>query len=369
VSKLPYQLVLMLVLGTAYAAVSLVGPSAAPSAPPVADPRGVNPFSPNPLEGLEFYVDRDSPSWHQWQAYRRAGDARKADLIWKIAREPKNLWLGRFTRPNFAVKVRRLIDAAKADGSIPIFTVLRAQSTGCGPGYQGGGPAEDAATRDWYDDLARVIGDDRVVIAFEPDSLGTIDCHARSRRDDRLRLLRHGVTALSRLPGATVYLEGGASDWESARRTAKQLRAIGIAKVRGFMLNATHSDWTRANIRHGLEISRRTGGKHFVINTAENGRGPVHYRRNRRRITVWCNPGLRGLGPPPTTSTAHPKVDAYLWINRPGYAQSCQGRPIAWYPPRALAYARFATDWERPPRGTRYGHRKRYPLRAFGVPD
>jgi len=321
--------------------------------------------SANPLRGLTFYVDRESPSWLQWQAYRRAGQARKAALIEKIAREPKALWLGRFTRPNFYVKVRRLIDPAQAEGSVPIFTVLRAQATGCSPGYTGGGTAEDARTRAWYDDLAGAIGSARVVIAFEPDSLGTIDCLTPSRRDDRLRLLRYGVTALSKLPNATIYLEAGASDWEAASRTAKQLRAIGIAKVQGFMLNATHYDWTSANIKHGLAISRKVGGKHFIINTAENGRGPVHYKSGRRVINVWCNPGLRGLGPPPTTDTAHPKVDAYLWINRPGYAQSCQGRPIAWYPPRALTYARYATDWEKPPRGSRFGHMKRYPFSAF----
>ena len=96
-----------------------------------------------------------------------------------------------------------------------------------------------------------------MVIAFEPDSLGTIDCLTPSRRDDRLRLLRYGVTALSKLPNAIVYLEAGASDWEAASRTAKQLRAIGIAKVQGFMLNATHYDWTSANIKHGLAISRK----------------------------------------------------------------------------------------------------------------
>jgi endoglucanase len=338
-----------------------------------ADPRGVAPSEPNPLAGLTFYNDPESPSMQQWRSLQRAGKNHEADLIWKIAREPKALWLGRFTRPNFAVKVRRLIDPAKALGQVPIFTVLRAQSTGCGPSYQGGGPGEDRATEAWYDNLARVIGDDRVVIAFEPDSLGTIDCLAPSRRDDRLRTLAHGVDVLSKLPNATVYLEAGASDWESAERTAKLLRKIGIAKVRGFMLNVTHYDWTRANIQHGLEISRRTGGKHFVINTAENGRGPVHYRkwidRSKniwRRITVWCNPGLRGLGPAPTTETSRPdKVDAYLWINRPGYAQSCQDRPIAWYLPRALTLTRFATDWEAAPAGTRFGHFKRYPLRTF----
>ena len=304
----------------------------------------------NPLAGVRMFVDHDSASWHQWRAYRRAGKRHKAALIWKIAREPKAVWVGRFTRPHFRHKVRRLIRAARRQGSVPVFTVLRAQSTGCGPGYTGGGPGEDRRTRAWYRKLARAIGHARVVIAFEPDSLGTIDCHARSRRDDRIRLLRYGVKVLARRPNVTMYLEAGASDWEPARRTARQLRAIGIGRVRGFMLNATHQDWTRANILHGLEISRLTGGKHFVINTAENGRGPVHFRNARgRRITVWCNPPRRGLGPPPTTNTSHPMVDAYLWINRPGYAQSCQGRPIAWYAPRALSYARYATRWERPP--------------------
>jgi endoglucanase len=340
----------------------------APSAAATANSRGVAAQSVNPLEGLRFYVDQDSPSWLQWEAYQRAGQTANADLIGKIAREPRALWLGQFTRPNFAVKVRRLIDPARERGEVPIFTVLRAEATQCNEGYTGGGPAEDARTRAWYDDLARVIGDDRVVIAFEPDSLGTIDCLTPSRRDDRLRLLAHGVSALSKLPNATVYLEAGASDWESAARTAKQLRAIGISKVRGFMLNATHYDWTAANIQHGLDISRRVGGKTFIINTAENGRGPVFYRSGHRRINVWCNPGLRGLGPAPTTETSHPKVDAYLWINRPGYAQSCQGRPIAWYPPRALAYARLATDWEKPPAGSHLGHMKRYPPSAFGIP-
>ena len=330
--------------------------------------RGAAPDDPNPLEGVTFYNDHESPAWLQWEAYRRTGQTSKADLIWRIAREPRAVWVGTFTRPNFNVKIRRIIDSAKAQGSVPIITVMRAEANSCAPGYTGGCSAEDAATRAWYDRLAQAIGADRVVIAFEPDSLGTIDCLVAGRRDDRLRLLRYGVNALTALPNATVYLEAGASDWEPARRTAAQLRQIGVAGARGFMLNTTHYDWTSANIKHGLQISRRTGGKPFVINTAQNGRGPVHYRRGGRRINIWCNPGLRGLGPPPTTATAHPKVDAYLWLNRPGYAQSCQGREIEWYPPRALTYARFATDWERPPPGTRFGHPEHYPLSAFGIP-
>ncbi len=205
-----------------------------------------------------------------------------------------------------------------------------------------------------------------MVIGFEPDSLGTIDCLAGSRRMKRLRLLRYGVDVLSKLPNATVYLEGGASDWEPAARTARQLRYVGIAKVRGFMLNVTHYDWTANNIKHGLAISRRVGGKPFIISTSFNGRGPVHYRRwiNRRKhiwrtVNVWCHPLKRGLGPIPTTRTGHRKVDGYFYIGRPGFSGgSCNGGPLpvgSWFGARAVMFGRYATNWIRPPRGTRNG--------------
>jgi endoglucanase len=146
------------------------------------------------------------------------------------------------------------------------------------------------------------------------------------------------------------------------------------------MLNVTHHDWTRYNIQHGLAISRMVGGKHFIINTSYNGRGPLHYKKwiNKaqhrwRRINVWCHPGLRGLGPPPTTATSHPLVDAYMYVNRPGYsAGSCNGGPLpvgTWWPDRGLMYAEYATDWESPPRGTVHGLFQRYSLRALGAFD
>jgi endoglucanase len=321
---------------------------------------------PNPLAGVKLYSDPQSPAMKSWRYLQRKGRTKQADLIWKIAGQPRAVWVGRFTRPRFHFKVRRIIDSAKVQGSVPVMAVLRAESTRCGPTYTAGGRAADRRVRKWYRGLARAIGGDRVVIAFEPDSVGTIDCLARSRRDDRIKLLRYGVDVLSQLPNATIYLEGGASDWEAPFRTARKLRKIGVAKVRGFMLNVTHYDWTRANVRHGLELSRLVGGKHFVINTSQNGRGPVHYKAsNGRRINIWCNPGMRGLGPPPTTATSHPMVDAYLWINRPGYAQICQGRKIDWYLPRALTLGRFATNWESPPKGTHFGHYKRYPRSVF----
>jgi endoglucanase len=343
------------------------------------DNQGADPNAPNPLRGLRWYVDPMEHAYESYASYVHRGKQHEAELMWKIAREPKFRWFGRWTRPDLKKKVHEYLNCAAAvqPGAIPLMGVMRHQGNRCNPTYTAGGPAEDRRTQKWYDDFAAALGDARVIIAFEPDSLGTVDCLARSRQQSRLDNLRHGIDVLSKLPNVTLYIEAGASDWEPAKRTAKQLRYVGISKVRGFMLNATHYDWTAENIQHGLEISRLTGGKHFIVNTAENGRGPVHVRNwiNRSKhiwstINVWCHPLLRGAGPRPSTITANPRVDAYMWINRPGYSGgSCNGGPLpvgTWWPVRALMFASWETSWLRPPAGTSNGHHKRYSLRQLG---
>ena len=341
---------------------------------PPHEARGVHPASPDPLAGGRFFVDPEEPAYRSWKFLRARGQVGRASLLWRVAREPRFRWFGRFTKPNMPKRIREYLARARClqPGSVPLMAVMRHEGRECHRGYLGGGAREDRATKRWYRRFARAVGRRRVVIAFEPDSVGTVDCLAPHRRRARIRVLAYGVRALSRLPNATVYLEAGASDWEKPGSMARKLRRIGIGRVRGFMLNVTHQDWTAANVRYGLAVSRRVGGKPFVINTASNGRGPVHYKRipgrASRRITVWCSPGYRGLGPPPTTLTSHPKVDAYLWINRPGYSQSCDGGPAGlWQLGRALTYARYATDWESPPAGTRYGHFDRLSNRQLGI--
>ena len=339
--------------------------------------RGADPGSPNPLSGLTFFNDPAEPALRQAVYHWRRGELEKAKLVLNIARDPKFRWFGRFTRPNLHLKVWQYLSRAQCaqPGSVPLLTVLRHQGKGCGGDYRGGGAAEDARTRRWYRGFAAGVGQARVVIAFEPDSIGTIECLTRSRRAGRIALLRYGVNLLSKLPNATIYLEGGASDWFSARTAARRLRQIGVRKVRGFMLNVTHFDWTARNVAHGRRISRLLGGKPFIVSTAYNGRGPVHVERRIggrvRRLNVHCNPGYRGLGPRPTTATGQPKVDAYLWIGRPGYsAGACNGGPGppgTWWPERALMFGKYATEWRRPPAGTRHGHRQLLTLPQLGV--
>lgn len=343
-----------------------------------ADPRGVNPAAPNPLSADRFFVDPTERSYKDLQIYRSRGQTANATAMERLALQPKGHWMGNFTRPNMTRKVHNYLDCVQvfSPGATPLLVVMRHQGKECNSRYTAGGRAEDARTREWYDNFARAVGNSRVVIAYEPDSIGTISCLAKSRRKARRDLLRYGVDVLSKLPNATIYLEGTASDWKSPAYTAGLLRYIGIAKVRGFMLNVTHHDWTNNNIAYGRRVSRRVGGKPFVVSTSYNGRGPVHYKLGKkyryRRVNVYCNPRFRGLGPRPNTNTGIPGVDGFLYLNRPGVsgAGSCNGGFQAgkWWSHRALMYATHATELLGPPRGTRFGFPFRISLCKLGAP-
>jgi endoglucanase len=132
--------------------------------------------------------------------------------------------------------------------------------------------------------------------------------------------LRDAINVLTtNCPRLVIYLDAGAADAVPPGRIAALLRRAGVAKIQGFFLNSTHFDWTSREIRFGEQVSRLTGGKHFVVNTGENGRGPLVPRdRVHQGNEVLCNPAGRGLGPKPTTNTGYPNVDAFAWTSNPG---------------------------------------------------
>ena len=327
---------------------------------------GAHVADPNPLLQVDrWFVDTDwHPSWRSYRRLRRQGRTSSALHMLKIARQPQFRWFGKWDYnpykkiQDYFRKIRRL-----QPGAVPSVTIFRhlhprsAEPNSFGKNRHAGRRYRfrlSAYRRylTWVKWFARGIGRRRVVIAFEPDALGSFIY--LSRRDRRLRFayLRRAISVLSRLPNATIYIEAGASDWRHAHETARLLRRVGIGKVRGFMLNVTHFDWTSRNIRHGMRISRLTGGKPFVVSTHANGRGPRHYRRwyrgRRIRVNVWCNPRNSGLGRPPAVAPdplRYPKLDAYLWIGRAGYSGGrCGGGPRAgrWWTRRALTLARRA---------------------------
>ncbi len=312
---------------------------------------GQNPRArdPNPLVGQHLW-DQNTPynlTWNGYRAALRGGRKANAKKILKLAQTPQFRWWGQWEKP-IVNKLRGtfgLMDAER-QGQVMLIAVFGHDGGGCGPHFTGGGKAADARYRSWVRGVAKGIGNREAVIAFEPDSLGTVECLAKSRQSARLKTLAYGVKVLSKLPRATVYIEAGAPDWDPASLMVRRLKAVGVKRVRGFMLNVTHMDTTKADIRYGLRISKALGGKHFIINTSHNGRGPDYKIPLHTR---WCNPPNAAAGPRPTTHTANKKVDAYMWVERPGFSNGrCRGGPPTgkWWEKRAVQLVSRAKWWK-----------------------
>lgn len=144
--------------------------------------------------------------------------------------------------------------------------------------------------------------------------------------------IRYEINAISALPHTVVYTEAGYSDGPlRPRATARVLNAVGVRHIRGFFTNDTHQNWTIDEVRWANKVSRMTHGAHFIVNTANNGQGPLRPRnRVRSGNEVLCNPPGRGLGPRDTTQTGFAHADAFLWTAIPGNSSgSCNGGPPA----------------------------------------
>lgn len=161
---------------------------------------------------------------------------------------------------------------------------------------------------------------------------------ARGPRAAFLSVLNVTTSRFSFIP---VYLDAGNAAWIPPERIAPILRRAGIGRADGFALNIANFQRTDRTIVHGRAISRRVGGKHFVIDTSRNGNGPWLSSDPQ----PWCNPPGRALGTPPTANTGQAGVDAYLWIKHPGDSDgTCRSGPPAgeWWPEYALGLARAA---------------------------
>jgi endoglucanase len=295
--------------------------------PPVSDP----------LLGARPFVDPESLIADQVHAWRHS-HPRAAGMLKVIADEP---FVQRFGHgiSNPSVPVSQYLERSQVEqpGTIPelsTYWLVDANIIHPQCHHYSDSPARQKRFHNWVENLAKGIGDNRAILFFEVDSLITVGCLSHHGLEVRLAELRDALSILSRVPRLVVYLDAGAADAAPAGTMARLLREAGVSQIQGFFLNATHFDWTLNEIRYGDEISRMTGGKHFVVSTSENGRGPlVPHDRKVNGNEVLCNPAGRGLGPKPTFDTGYRNVDAFAWIGNPGKSGgSCRpGAPPVGY--------------------------------------
>jgi endoglucanase len=214
-------------------------------------------------------------------------------------------------------------------GSIPIFNTyfLHPQLGGCPT------PARVRAYNPLFharvNAMAAAVRRRPAVFLLELDAIGSSSCITRMHSMPEWEAdLRYEINVMRALPHTVVYVEGGYSDSNGVRYTARILKAIGVGKIRGFFTNDTHEQWTINEVRWANRVSKLTHGAHYIVNTADNGRGPL---LNPHPITQGvedlCNPPNRGLGPLDTTSTGFPAADAFMWTHPPGNSSGCGGGP------------------------------------------
>ena len=184
-------------------------------------------------------------------------------------------WLGGWTPTSEHVSdaVSRITGAR----ALPVFVAYNIPGLDCGL-YSAGGANGSNAYKRWIREFADGIGNRKAVVILEPDALAGMTCLSPALQQERLNLIHDAVRVL-KAKGAAVYIDAGHARWVPPGEMANRLNRAGIADANGFSLNISNFLGTAVNITYGTEVSRRVGGKHFIIDTSRNGQN-----RQRRQL-------------------------------------------------------------------------------------
>lgn len=286
----------------------------------------------NPFGRSRLYVDPNSKARQTAEQLRRSRPADAAALE-RIASQPTVKWMGDWNA-NIRRDVSAAVQAISRTGALPVFVAYNIPNRDCGS-YSAGGQRNASGYRRWIREFAEGLSGRKAVVILEPDALAGADCLKPAQRAERYALMRDAVQVL-KAKNAVVYLDAGHAKWQRPEVIAARLSDAAIDMADGFALNISNYVPNPANIAYGEQVSRRVGGKHFIIDTSRNGIGTANGE--------WCNAQGQALGPAPTTQTGHRLVDAFLWVKLPGESDGeCgRGNPRAgqWWTEYAIGLAK-----------------------------
>ena len=318
------------------------GPSPAVPIMPSPSPVVTDPDA-SPLAGRQFWLDPDSDAAKQAAVWESDGRMADAAAIRRIAAQPQAVWFADGTG-GFASRAEQAVTAAEQAGKVPVLAASYRPGRDC-DGRTTAGAADGGAYGAWIAALAEGLAGHAAVVVLEPDGVAQAVDGCHDDDDDavaeRFRSLSAAIDTLKVNSGVRVYVDAGNPVWVAdTGALADALEEAGVGRADGFALNVGGFESTADNIAYGLQLSKKLDGAHFVIDTSRNGNGPKQRGDAEDRT---CNPAGRALGDPPTTWTGQPRVDAYLWVKRPGESDGAcgNGAPGAgvWWPDHALDLA------------------------------
>jgi endoglucanase len=296
----------------------------------------------NPIAGMKWGVYRGTLDdlYSDWQSSRGADK----QLLAKEALEPLMYWFGSWNQDSLAGQVAKQYIQAQTKGNPAVLSqmaIFRADPWEGASCKQLPTAKQVANYKEWIDNWAKGIGNSRVVMDLQPD-MPFLNC-IPDRSQVPAQELKYAAKVFSALPHTTVYIDAGASDWQSVSSVVSLLREAGVQYTRGFALGATHYASTADELLYGRRVIRALAaqgvtGMHFIINTAQNGKPFTVQKdlaefKDQNVCATKQSAHCVTLGIPPTTDVAADPTadgltnneaaiaeqfcDGYLWFGRP----------------------------------------------------
>ena len=278
-------------------------------------------------------------------AYESASGSERA-MLGKLALQPRALWLGWWWKVGQVRAEAAAIVAASQNGNPNVLTEfatfeLHPWEKRLGDGSWRATPDGSwnvSSDEAWYRNMAAGIGSARALVIMQAD----LPFARKTSSTAPERIDTYAARILSANPYTTVYIDGGTFGWLTAAQDASLLIRNGIRYARGFALDDTDYDPTAIEDRFGAQVvaalaKRGVKGKHFIVNTDENGQPYKPYQVAGRAINdaPTCHGRIQTVcqrtGIPPTTNVASSwwglgtvtskdaerYCDGYVWSGRP----------------------------------------------------
>lgn len=239
-----------------------------------------------------------------------------------IASQSQAYWFGEWSG-DISSAAKKHSDAVNREGATATSVLYYIPYRDCG--NYGAGGARASEYRLWVQRYAAAIAQTPTLVILEPGAILFTECLSPELLRERYDLIQFAIKELKRNVRTRVYVDAGHPGWFTVEEAVKRLKLAGSDLADGFVLNISNHYSTEANVSYGNQISAALGGKSFIIDTSRNGKGP-----NTADFSS-CNSPDRGLGSAPILKPSGlNKVDAFLWIKRPGESDgACNGGPNA----------------------------------------
>ncbi|MEV1011886.1 glycoside hydrolase family 6 protein [Streptomyces sp. NPDC049881] len=256
---------------------------------------------------------------HAWVA-ANPGDPRRPLIESRIAGQPQALWFSNYEPGSVTADVSAITGAAEQAGQVPVLVSYMIPNRDCGGASAGGAPSFPAYL-EWTERFAAGLGDGPSVVVLEPDSLALTTCLGQAERAERFASLGAAADIIhAASPQARVYFDAGHSGWHAPGTIAAVLNEAGVTQhADGIYSNVSNYHTTQNETAFAEQVLAQLGDPDLraVIDTSRNGNGPDG--------DAWCDPHGRLVGQNPTAATGSDRVDALLWIKRPGELDGCDG--------------------------------------------